>query len=151
MEKSQDCLCLCADGFWTNWLTSLTLGHPDWWFLSSTKWQYVHRNFWLCYGSGDRSIAVQTVSNSLLSYQLFQQFCFLIIMYEHFHLLIETLLYFRSLMQGRYSIHAPLLVKTLLHHFVSQEKAPPGMYRSSGGGSIVIGLASMLILETYYY
>jgi len=70
---------------------------------------------------------------------------FLGIIYECFHLLIETLLYFRSLMQGRYSIHAPLLVKTLLHHFVSQEKAPPGLYRSSGGGSVVIGLASMLI------
>lgn len=51
---------------------------------------------------------------------------------------------YRSLMQGRYSIHAPLLVKTLLHHFVSQEKAPPGLYRSSGGGSVVIGLATEL-------
>lgn len=70
------------------------------------------------------------------------------IIYEYFHLLIETLLCFRSLMQGRYSIHAPLLVKTLLHHFVSQEKAPPGLYRSSGGGSVVIGLASKLILGT---
>jgi len=47
-------------------------------------------------------------------------------------------------MQGRYSIHAPLLVKTLLHHFVSQEKAPPGLYRSSAGGSVVIGLATEL-------
>ena len=51
-------------------------------------------------------------------------------------------------MQGRYSIHAPLFVRTLLHHFVSQEKAPPGLYRSSGGGSVVIGLASMLIVGT---
>jgi hypothetical protein len=52
-------------------------------------------------------------------------------------------------MQGRYSIHAPLLVKTLLQHFISQDKAPPGLYRSSGGGSIVIGLActSKLRLE----
>jgi len=73
---------------------------------------------------------------------------FFSIIYEYFHLLLEILLYFRSLMQGRYSIHAPLLVKTLLHHFVSQEKAPPGLYRSSGGGSVVIGLASMLILGT---
>lgn len=51
---------------------------------------------------------------------------------------------YRSLMQGRYSIHAPLLVKTLLQHFISQDKAPPGLHRSSGGGSIVIGLASEL-------
>lgn len=53
-------------------------------------------------------------------------------------------------MQGRYSIHAPLLVKTLLNHFVSQEKAPPGLYRSSRGGSVVIGLASMLIVGTSF-
>ncbi|KDR21174.1 Dymeclin [Zootermopsis nevadensis] len=51
---------------------------------------------------------------------------------------------YRSLMQGRYSIHAPLLVKTLLQHFISQDKAPPGLYRSSAGGSVVIGLASEL-------
>jgi hypothetical protein len=50
-------------------------------------------------------------------------------------------------MQGRYSIHAPLLVKTLLQHFISQDKAPPGLYRSSGGGSVVIGLACMSILR----
>jgi hypothetical protein len=50
-------------------------------------------------------------------------------------------------MQGRYSIHAPLLVKTLLQHFISQDKAPPGLYRSSGGGSIVIGLACMSKLK----
>lgn len=50
-------------------------------------------------------------------------------------------------MQGRYSIHAPLLVKTLLQHFISQDKAPPGLYRSTGGGSIVIGLACMSILR----
>jgi uncharacterized protein YjeT (DUF2065 family) len=50
-------------------------------------------------------------------------------------------------MQGRYSIHAPLLVKTLLQHFISQEKAPSGIYRSSGGGSVVIGLACMSILR----
>jgi hypothetical protein len=50
-------------------------------------------------------------------------------------------------MQGRYSIHAPLLVKTLLQHFVSQDKAPPGLYRNSGGGSIVIGLACMSVLR----
>jgi len=75
----------------------------------------------------------------------FSRLFFLSIIYEYSPLLIETILCFRSLMQGRYSIHAPLLVKTLLHHFVSQEKAPPGLYRSSGGGSVVIGLASMLI------
>ncbi|XP_069703683.1 dymeclin isoform X2 [Periplaneta americana] len=51
---------------------------------------------------------------------------------------------YRSLMQGRYSIHAPLLVKTLLQHFINQDKAPPGLHRSSPGGSVVIGLASEL-------
>ncbi|XP_049955035.1 dymeclin isoform X1 [Schistocerca serialis cubense] len=51
---------------------------------------------------------------------------------------------YRSLMQGRYSIHAPLLVKKLLQHFINQEKAPPGLYNLSGGGSLVVTLASEL-------
>lgn len=52
---------------------------------------------------------------------------------------------YRSLMQGRYAIHAPLLVKTLLLHFAEQEHAPTGLYRpQSGGGSIVFALASGL-------
>ncbi|XP_067003661.1 dymeclin isoform X2 [Anabrus simplex] len=51
---------------------------------------------------------------------------------------------YRSLMQGRYSIHAPLLVKTLLQHFIAQEKAPPGLCHNNAGGSLVISLASEL-------
>ena len=39
-------------------------------------------------------------------------------------------------MQGRPSIHSPLLIKTLLGHFIKQEKP-----YERGGGSIVIGLA----------
>ncbi|KAK6634510.1 hypothetical protein RUM43_011911 [Polyplax serrata] len=44
---------------------------------------------------------------------------------------------YRTIMQGRPSMHSPLLVKTLLGHFVKQEKSS-----ERGGGSIVIGLAS---------
>ncbi|KAJ9586283.1 hypothetical protein L9F63_020077, partial [Diploptera punctata] len=51
---------------------------------------------------------------------------------------------YRSLMQGRYSIHAPLLIKTLLQHFSHQDKAPVGLFKNSPGGSVVIGLASEL-------
>ncbi|XP_063217608.1 dymeclin [Bacillus rossius redtenbacheri] len=51
---------------------------------------------------------------------------------------------YRSLMQGRYSIHSPLLIKTLLQHFIDQEKAPAGLLGQSAGGSIVFGLASGL-------
>nr|CAD7570270.1 unnamed protein product [Timema californicum] len=50
----------------------------------------------------------------------------------------------RSLMQGRYSIHSPLLVKTLLQHFIDQQQAPPGLLGHSSGGSLVIGLACMV-------
>nr|CAD7586627.1 unnamed protein product [Timema genevievae] len=50
---------------------------------------------------------------------------------------------YRSLMQGRYSIHSPLLVKTLLQHFIDQQQAPPGLLGHSSGGSLVIGLACM--------
>nr|CAD7260328.1 unnamed protein product [Timema shepardi] len=52
----------------------------------------------------------------------------------------------RSLMQGRYSIHSPLLVKTLLQHFIDQQQAPPGLLGHSSGGSLVIGLACMIVL-----
>ncbi|EEB10347.1 Dymeclin, putative [Pediculus humanus corporis] len=47
------------------------------------------------------------------------------------------LIIFKTLMQGRPSIHSPLLIKTLLGHFIKQEKP-----YERGGGSIVIGLAS---------
>lgn len=44
-------------------------------------------------------------------------------------------------MQGRYAIHAPLLIKTLLQHYMEQKKAPPGLYGNNGGNSIVLGIA----------
>ncbi|XP_014680690.1 PREDICTED: dymeclin-like [Priapulus caudatus] len=44
---------------------------------------------------------------------------------------------FRYLMQGKCSIHACLLVKTLLQHYVRQEKAPDVL--QTGGGSYIIG------------
>lgn len=57
----------------------------------------------------------------------------------------EKLCVYRSLMQGRNSIHAPLLVRTLLQHFINQTKVPPGLLSGDGqGGSIVLGLASGL-------
>lgn len=57
----------------------------------------------------------------------------------------EKLLVYRSLMQGRNSIHSPLLMKTLLQHFIQQTKVPPGFLNHDGqGGSIVLGLASGL-------
>ncbi|KAK3927790.1 Dymeclin [Frankliniella fusca] len=57
----------------------------------------------------------------------------------------EKLLVYRSLMQGRSAIHSPLLMKTLLQHFINQTKVPPGFLNHNGqGGSIVLGLASGL-------
>lgn len=57
----------------------------------------------------------------------------------------DKLQVYRSLMQGRNSIHSPLLVKTLLQHFINQTKVPPGLLNPDGhGGSIVLGLASGL-------
>lgn len=50
---------------------------------------------------------------------------------------------FRILFQGRYSIHAPLLVKTLLNNFTAMYTAPDNMFGfNESGGSLVLGLAS---------
>lgn len=51
---------------------------------------------------------------------------------------------YRLVMQGRYAIHAPLLIKTLLQHYMEQKKAPPGLYGNNGGNSIVLGIAAEL-------
>ncbi|GLV36306.1 uncharacterized protein CBL_08800 [Carabus blaptoides fortunei] len=51
---------------------------------------------------------------------------------------------YRLMMQGRYAIHAPLLIKTLLQHFIDQEKAPSGVYGNNAGNSIVLGIAAEL-------
>lgn len=47
-------------------------------------------------------------------------------------------LIFRTLMMGRASIHACLLVKTLLKRFMAQDKPPV----KNEGGSLIVGLAS---------
>lgn len=52
---------------------------------------------------------------------------------------------YRLVMQGRYAIHAPLLIKTLLQHFIEQKKAPAGLYGNSGGNSIVLGFAGIYL------
>nr|CAD7393095.1 unnamed protein product [Timema cristinae] len=56
---------------------------------------------------------------------------------------------YRSLMQGRYSIHSPLLVKTLLQHFIDQQQAPPGLLGHSSGGSLAFLLNMTSVLANY--
>ncbi|KAF9796966.1 hypothetical protein SFRURICE_019320, partial [Spodoptera frugiperda] len=47
-----------------------------------------------------------------------------------------------TLFQGRYGMHAPLLVKTLLNNLSSMLAAPPSMFGAhAGGGSLLINLA----------
>ncbi|KAL0809761.1 hypothetical protein ABMA28_011261 [Loxostege sticticalis] len=59
--------------------------------------------------------------------------------------LIETSLIFRTLFQGRYGMHAPLLVKTLLNNLASMQPAPPAMFGTGAhGGSLLINIASGL-------
>lgn len=49
---------------------------------------------------------------------------------------------YRLIMRGKHSIHAPLLIKSLLHNFISMEK-PPSIY-GSNHHSFVFG---MLLLK----
>ncbi|XP_028033750.1 dymeclin isoform X1 [Bombyx mandarina] len=58
--------------------------------------------------------------------------------------LVETSLIYRTLFQGRYGMHAPLLVKTLLLNLSSMLAAPPSMFGTHEGGSVLINLASGL-------
>ncbi|XP_026313683.1 dymeclin [Hyposmocoma kahamanoa] len=59
--------------------------------------------------------------------------------------LTETSLIYRTLFQGRYTMHAPLLVKTLANNFSSMMAVPPQMFGTGGdGGSVLINLASGL-------
>ncbi|KAF9417255.1 hypothetical protein HW555_005569 [Spodoptera exigua] len=59
--------------------------------------------------------------------------------------LVDTSLIYRTLFQGRYGMHAPLLVKTLLNNLSSMLAAPPSMFGAhAGGGSLLINLASGL-------
>ncbi|XP_046974859.1 dymeclin [Vanessa cardui] len=57
--------------------------------------------------------------------------------------LVETSLIFRTLFQGRYSMHAPLLVKTLLTNLSAMLPAPP-QFGAQGPGSLLINIASSL-------
>ncbi|XP_031837249.1 dymeclin [Nomia melanderi] len=51
---------------------------------------------------------------------------------------------YRIAMHSHSSEHAPALVCTLLHNFVQQEHAPPGLLTQQAGGSIVFSIAAGL-------
>lgn len=51
---------------------------------------------------------------------------------------------YRIAMHSHSSEHAPAMVCTLLHNFVQQEHAPPGLLTQQPGGSIVFSLAAGL-------
>jgi hypothetical protein len=51
---------------------------------------------------------------------------------------------FQTLMYGNCSIHSGVMVKQLLANFADRVKAPASLYQGSGGGSIILGLASGL-------
>lgn len=53
-------------------------------------------------------------------------------------------------MHSHSSEHAPAMVCTLLHNFVQQEHAPPGILAQQPGGSIVFSIAGMLNDENRY-
>lgn len=48
---------------------------------------------------------------------------------------------FKIIMRNEHSVHAPIIVCTLLHNFVQQEHAPPGLLAREAGGSIVFSIA----------
>lgn len=50
---------------------------------------------------------------------------------------------YRLIMKGRHSIHAPLLMKSLLQNYIDQRKAPPG-FGTNHGQSLVLGIAAEL-------
>ncbi|KAK0085688.1 hypothetical protein PV325_004634 [Microctonus aethiopoides] len=51
---------------------------------------------------------------------------------------------FKIIMRNEHSVHAPIVVCTLLHNFVQQEHAPPGLLAREAGGSIVFSIAAGL-------
>ncbi|XP_076381663.1 dymeclin isoform X2 [Megalopta genalis] len=51
---------------------------------------------------------------------------------------------YRIAMHSHSSEHAPAMVCTLLHNFVQQEHAPPGLLTQQAGGSIVFSIAAGL-------
>ena len=53
-------------------------------------------------------------------------------------------------MHSHSSEHAPAMVCTLLHNFVQQEHAPPGLLTQQPGGSIVFSIAGMFNNNIHY-
>lgn len=53
-------------------------------------------------------------------------------------------------MHSHSSEHAPAMVCTLLHNFVQQEHAPPGLLTQQPGGSIVFSIAGMFNNTIHY-
>ncbi|XP_063990178.1 dymeclin [Diachasmimorpha longicaudata] len=51
---------------------------------------------------------------------------------------------YRIVMNHEASMHAPVVVCTLLHNFAQQEHAPPGLLSREAGGSIVFNIAAGL-------
>lgn len=52
---------------------------------------------------------------------------------------------YRMIMNHQSSLHAPVIVCTLLHNFAQQEHAPPGLLGREGGGSIVFSIAGKIL------
>lgn len=52
---------------------------------------------------------------------------------------------YRIVMRNEHSVHAPVVICTLLHNFAQQEHAPPGLLAREAGGSIVFSIAGKLI------
>lgn len=48
---------------------------------------------------------------------------------------------YRIAMHAHSSRHAPAVICTLLHNFIQQEHAPPGLLTQQPGGSIVFSIA----------
>lgn len=48
---------------------------------------------------------------------------------------------YRIAMHAHLNQHAPTMVCTLLHNFIQQEHAPPGLLTQQSGGSIVFSIA----------
>lgn len=63
----------------------------------------------------------------------------LLSVYVHNNYKVDQSIIHKLMMKGRHSIHAPLLVKSLLNNFIEQQKAPNG-FGVNQGHSIVIGI-----------
>lgn len=56
---------------------------------------------------------------------------------------------FRLVTQGRHSMHAPLLVKSLLENFIEQRKAPFPYGADFNNYGLVFGMAYTLYIQNY--